>query len=298
MRSGIQRGGGCRLTGPRRRPVLGRSAALILSLLQGGCLFFGVEPEECAEDQGGHSCAPGDGDGDGDSGGVSSSGGRSPEGGNNSGGSADGGDSATGGTAGLGGDPSGSGGDTPAGGGSTGGAAAAGGQANSGGSGGAESGGQTGAGGSHEIAELAAILRINEIYHSNGGYVELFNRGDESLALADVAIATAAAGESTPDLGAACDLTTAEEISPQGFLLVQVGEACFGDVSCFSGCSFLLEPGAQVYLLKSIESDVQIVNEQDYPSPAPLTGESYQAIPDGATAFVERTATPAAPNAP
>jgi hypothetical protein len=202
----------------------------------------------------------------------------------------------------LGGGASGSGGETPSGGGSTDGGGtsaggAAGGQVNAGGSGGEASGGQTGSGGNSEIAELAATLRINEIYHSNGGYVELFNGGDEPIALADLAVATAAIGESTPDLATACDLTYAGDLPSQGFLLVQVGDPCFEGVSCFSGCSFLLAAGAEVYLLKSIDSEFQVVSQQDYPSPAPLSGDSYQAVPDGGTVFVERTATPAESNA-
>lgn len=304
MRRGSQREGRTRGAKARRPRVLGRGAALVISLLQGGCLFFGVEAQECADDREGASCEARDGDSGGtDAGGGNGSGGRIDA----TGGSVQGGGDSIGGTAGLGGDPSaGSGGEAPVGGSSTGGVSTGGGPGTGGqsggggdfgGSGGDATGGQ-GSGGSGQTAELAATLRINEVSHSGGGYIELYNRGDVPLDLSDIAVVTAPEGASMPDLSTVCDLSSAVEIPSMGFLLAGGGDTCPGGALCVLGCSLSVAAGAQIFLLKSIDAEYQLVSQEVYPAPLPISGQSYQAVPDGETSFRQQTATPGTTNTP
>jgi hypothetical protein len=260
---------------------LSRGFLVSLLLFPTGCFFFGTEPDVCFDVEDPEACraALGDEDsgssggtsrvdGDGDTGGQPNqgSGGSSEE--MNSGGSASGG----------GGDVSsgGSGGED----------ASVGGQSSGGGTG--------GAGGS----SAPEPLRLNEIYHTDRAYVELFNGGVDVVSLDGIGIATAPQGQTTPDLATVCDLSALLNLEVGAVVLAQRGATCEDSAECMTSCSFVIGAGATVYLLRRVDSSWSIAVEKEYPSPTPVGGVSLQAQPNGTTNFVEGVVSPGELNGP
>jgi hypothetical protein len=152
-----------------------------------------------------------------------------------------------------------------------------------------------------QVVELRRALHINEVFHGGAAFVELYNSGNGPqpvVTLDDFFLVTGSGG--SPDYASACDLTGAV-MADKGFLVVQKSAAgCVGGASsCVKGCSFTLDPGDTVYLLKGDGAAAawEVIDEEIYPAaPLPNLGETLQASPDGETPKYNLPGTPGLSN--